>query len=281
MSDQKQCELLIDYFNQELSESEKQAFEAHLETCDECKEELAELNALNETLPFASEPVDPPEGMKERILANVLAEETPTKEETDSNDEKVVPYTKEPKRKRSWILPSIAAVLILSLLGNAYFLFGTVDDVAEEDPGEEEPIEEDPPEEDPSEEDPVEEDPAEEDPPGELTDRVTHSVTLNATEYMNAAGQASILENELGRSLLIQAENLESLEGDEAYQVWLLEGEEPYRAGTFVPDEEGRGAVSFSLDDLEDVDYDTVAITLEPSPDNEQPEGEILLVSEL
>lgn len=77
--------------------------------------------------------------------------------------------------------------------------------------------------------------------------------------------------------MVVQTDNLKEIEEEQAYQVWLLEGEKPYRAGTFVPNANGEGAVAFSLSELEqsNVNWDTIAITLEPQPDNETLKGGI------
>ncbi|WP_411955341.1 anti-sigma factor domain-containing protein [Alkalibacillus sp. S2W] len=261
----EKCNWLIDYFNGELSIKEKEEFEEHLKDCLECQQELAELNTLHEDLPFASEPVNPPEGMKDRVLGNIFANdetnssnESETVEGTEENEtERKVPsiYKNDSKRKiqkKQASFYTIAAILFLSLVGNIYLLM-EMNDIADT------PVEE-------SE---------------NQTDQLIQSVSLDATEVMDATGQASILENEEGRTLLVQADNLEEVSGEEAYQVWLLEDEQPYRAGTFVPSESGSGAVSFNLDNLEDVNWDTVAITLEPTPNSEVPQGDILLAAGL
>lgn len=102
-----QCDHLLDYYNHHLNESDKEAFEKHLESCSDCQEALNELQQLNEFLPYASEPIDPPEGLEDRVFASI---------EGTAN---VAPFRREKPRKR-WIFPSVAAVLALSLLGNTY-----------------------------------------------------------------------------------------------------------------------------------------------------------------
>jgi Anti-sigma-K factor rskA len=101
----RHCDHLLDYYNQHLNESDKAAFEKHLENCSDCREAINELYQLNEFLPFASEPIDPPRGLEERVFANI--------------EESVTPLRKE-KPQRRWLFPSAAAALALSLLGNAY-----------------------------------------------------------------------------------------------------------------------------------------------------------------
>lgn len=63
---------LIDYFNGSLSDDGKRRFKRDLESMHSVQEELKELETLTAYLPYLSEPVSPIEGMKERILVNVI-----------------------------------------------------------------------------------------------------------------------------------------------------------------------------------------------------------------
>lgn len=51
-----------------VSEAERREFEAHLATCAECRQELAELRRLNEALAVAAPPAVPPAGLRRRIM---------------------------------------------------------------------------------------------------------------------------------------------------------------------------------------------------------------------
>jgi hypothetical protein len=104
---QQPCDYLLDYFNHHLDDVEKASFEEHLESCSDCREALNELQQLNEYLPYASEPIDPPEGLEDRVFARI------------DGASAVTPLRKEKPRKR-WLFPSAAAILALSLLGNVY-----------------------------------------------------------------------------------------------------------------------------------------------------------------
>ncbi|UOQ49386.1 anti-sigma factor [Gracilibacillus caseinilyticus] len=243
----KQCEKVIDYFNDQLTEIDKKQFEEHLATCDACQEELKELQELTEDLPFISEPVTPNEGMKDRVLGNILQEEQEKTDEAATPNFKPKPQSK--RKYQTWIQNGLAAALLLSLIGNIYLLNQPADNPDSETAA--------------------------------TIDEIINSVSLEDTEIMNAAGRASIVQNNGEKVLLVQAENLQKIEGDQAYQVWLLEDDKPYRAGTFVPNQAGEGAVAFSLSELEksNVNWDTIAITLEPSADNQEPQGDIILAA--
>lgn len=46
------CELPLDYFNNQLTREQEEEFELHLLTCLACSEELEELRKLTEDLPY-------------------------------------------------------------------------------------------------------------------------------------------------------------------------------------------------------------------------------------
>ncbi len=236
------CDHLLDYFNGHLSELEKAAFEKHLETCSECQEELLELQELSDYLPYASNPIIPPKGLEDRVFAQI-DKDTPFSESVRTE-----PIRKQ-KRNR-WILPSIAAVLVLSLIGNIYF-FNELNGSNQPDSGE------------------------------VAIDKVLQSVELAAVEG-NAKGTASMIKQGQQTSMVIQASELGKLSNKEVYQVWLIKDDKPERAGTFVPSEDGKGSVVYQLSqEFAKKDWDTVAITLEPDANSKLPKGNIVLASKL
>lgn len=235
----QQCDHLLDYYNGHLSELEKAQFEKHLESCPQCQEELHELEQLAEFMPFASEVVEPPKDLEERVFANILGEE-----EVHSNAR---PLSR--KKKKSWFLPSVAAALALSLIGNAY-LFTQLEDQNEV----------------------VEQ---------ATIDQVVQYVDL-APVNSDAKGTASIIKQGEQTSMVVQASELQDLSNGEVYQVWLIKGDKPERAGTFVTSQDGKGSVVFKFNkEFSKEDWDTVAITLEPDANSQLPQGEIVLASEI
>lgn len=233
-----QCDHLLDYFNQHLNEPDKAAFEKHLKDCPDCQEALNELMQLNELLPYASEPIPPPEGLEDRVFAQI-----------GQNGKAVVTQIKKEKPRKRWIFPSVAAVLALSLLGNAYMFtqLQQEDEIVEQ----------------------------------ATIDEVSEYVELAAVKG-NAKGTASIIKQGEQSSLVVQASQLEDLSREEVYQVWLIKDEKPQRAGTFITGEDGKGSVVFKLNqELAKEDWDTVAITLEPDADSQLPEGDIVLASDI
>jgi anti-sigma-K factor RskA len=57
-----------------LTDEETTRFEAHLETCELCRTDLAALKPVVDALPAAAEPLAPPPALKERIMGVVEAE---------------------------------------------------------------------------------------------------------------------------------------------------------------------------------------------------------------
>lgn len=241
-------DLLIDYYNGHLNAQERKDFEAHLAECPDCREELAEWEALNADFAENLEQLEPPADMEKRILTNILGEDGATDENRTAN--KNPQPDKNAKRPnalyRKLMLP-LAAALLLSVIGNIYLWTAQ----QESETLSEALLNE-----------------------GESIDLAPTSDTVNMDAKM------AMHETDGGQTVVLEASNFTNLNEDEVYQVWLLKDEQPYRAGTLVPNENGEGYTVFTLDDAENVDFDAVAITVEPSPHNQAPQGDILMSAE-
>lgn len=240
---QEACNLLIDYFNDQLSEEDKERFEEHLQTCKTCQEELNELEELTKELPFMSESVTPPSQMKGRVLENVFSSE-------QEEERKKVSIPQDRLNKRNWLTPLLAAGLLISVLGNGLLVMNQTNKntTLEEETS---------------------------------LDKTQLSTELTPSEGLESQANATMVEQQDGVSLVIQANNLVQLEGEETYQVWVLEDGEPYRAGTFVPNEDGFGAVSYQMNFPDEHNWDTIAITIEPDATSKTPQGDIILSAAL
>jgi anti-sigma-K factor RskA len=84
-----------------LDDGERREFERHLAGCDECREEVERLRPAADALPGSVEQLEPPPGLKARLMAEV---------QRDSN---VVAL---PRRRRPMRLVAVAAVLLLGLV---------------------------------------------------------------------------------------------------------------------------------------------------------------------
>ncbi|MGM0805825.1 MAG: anti-sigma factor domain-containing protein [Bacillota bacterium] len=250
--EQKTCDNLLEYYNGLLEGKEKDAFEKHLKQCDACQEEWAEWQDLTADLPYLSEEAQPPIGMKERILTNVTASNSSfshqEKQSVNKTDELTTPVSPITQRKsKPWIQGLLAAGLLLSLGTNAY-LFN-------ENNKNEQVIE-------------------------EQINKTFKTVQL-ASEETDSTGVASMVQENDTMNLVVQTNNLTQVKGTETYQVWLIEGDKPYRAGTFTPDENGNGAVVFPVKFEGEHNWDAVAISHEPTPNSKKPVGTIVMASNL
>jgi anti-sigma-K factor RskA len=251
------CDNLLDYYNGVLNDSEKTAFEAHLKECSACQEEWAEWQELTADLPYLSEEEEPLPGMKKRILTNVYGSDSELDDEskmshqavqTKQINEPVIPVTQQyPKRRSGWMSGALAAGLLLSLGTNVYLY-------AENDKNEQ-VIQ-------------------------EQMSKTFKSVQL-ASEQTDSIGTVSMVQEAEKMNLVIQTQNMTQVKGNEAYQVWLIEGDKKYRAGTFLPDESGNGAVVFNVNFPGEHKWDAVAISHEPTPNSKQPKGKIVMASNL
>ena len=99
---------------------------------------------------------------------------------------------------------------------------------------------------------------------------------LAPQEGTSASAVAMLIADGNQNILLLDATDLPTLSKDELYQVWVIEGDQPYPAGIVQPNETGTGTVSHPLTDLSGT-WDTVAITVEKEPNLSAPEGQIIL----
>jgi hypothetical protein len=107
-----------------------------------------------------------------------------------------------------------------------------------------------------------------------IASKVNEAVGLvPAAEDIVAKGMVTILIDNTGTHLVVQAEKLPELKGNQAFQVWLLKDNKPVNAGTFLS-QNGNGALYYTF---EPKGYDTVAITLEPDAHGKEPRGIVIL----
>jgi len=107
-----------------LPEPERAEFEAHLEGCPACREELDELRVAAEALPVAAPPMRPPPALKARIMAEVEREAALLQGAREPDEG--------PRRRFAWPrfslpTPAVAALACAALLiglGAGAFLFG-------------------------------------------------------------------------------------------------------------------------------------------------------------
>jgi anti-sigma factor RsiW len=284
------CDNMSMYVLSGLDKEEHKTFEEHLEHCPECRKEVADMKELIHYLPLATQDVEPPAGMKSRILSHVLQSsekeiqeirETVSshssiydesassvsnwKEETAGQhavSSKEIKGERRNRQRRSRLVAmlGIASVLLLTITSIlAVRLSGLNEDkstlLAEVSQLRGELA-------------------ASNDPVAGL--QVHNVVALKPTvKDLVAQGTAMIVIDNKGTHLIVQAEKLPELKGNEAFQVWLLKAGKPVNAGTFIT-RDGTGALYYTFPPDE---YDTIAITQEPDANGKEPRGDIVLAA--
>ncbi|WP_127539254.1 anti-sigma factor domain-containing protein [Paenibacillus illinoisensis] len=291
-----------------LEAKEVEAFEAHMATCEACRQEVKELQEVTGSLPLAAEPVAPPPGMRARVLGNVLgsaqesAEAKPAAAPAEPEAPEVLQATPGPQHadaaraeeaaqaqpwqpqgrararsSRAWRAASAglaAAALVLGIY--AAQLQSRIDALTQQAAGSSAAQEQLAQVQAQNEE--LQQQLAAVQEPSRSV-RMGEAVKLSpAAQDIVANGLATIVIDDKGTHLVVQAENLPDLEGNEAFQVWLIKGDTPQNAGTFLS-HDGTGAVYYTLDSVND--YDTVAITLEPDAMGDQPRGTMILAAKI
>lgn len=122
---------------------------------------------------------------------------------------------------------------------------------------------------------------------GELTGSTTPAQGIHPSEAVNlsaaaqnivANGLATIVIDRKGTHLLVQAEKLPALKGNEAFQVWLMkDGSDVVNAGTFFS-RDGKGGLYLTLEQNL-AGYDQIAITQEPDAFGKTPRGTAVLAA--
>lgn len=185
--------------------------------------------------------------MKDRILTRVFEEEvletTIVAKLNPPQDPKVAYDSNEikhpMKKKHQWLLPLVAALLLISAAGNVYFLTNET----------EQPV------------------------------KVVATKSLVSAESAKTTGAFSVIEPHGKKELVVSADGLKGqLDSSAVYQVWLIKGDQPVPAGAFKTDSKGEGTVTYALSEKEaNESWDTVAVTLEPKKDNKLPQGPVVL----
>ncbi|MDQ8734311.1 anti-sigma factor [Paenibacillus sp. LHD-38] len=228
------CDFILDYLSGACSEEQKEAFERHLTYCDSCRQELAELQIVWEELPLDMERIEPPEDLKEQIMAAAKAASKRHKARSV---------------RKLWkpAIGAAAAVLIFvsgSLWDNPFIKnkdsrLETIENALFA-------------------------------PASEIVQIMM--LKAEATEKEHAYGVACIVDNGKSKQFVVYVFGAEETKNEEAYQVWLLREGIRTSAGTFRVDEKGVGLLAMGIES-EQLTFDSIGITLEPDAKGDQPRG--------
>ncbi len=242
-----------------LGDDERHRFEAHLETCDACRREVAELRSVTERLDDASETTPPP-GLRERILA--AASTTPRSGNADPEHREPAPVADlDDRRRRSprWserLTAVAAAVLVIAVAGLSYAVVDLNAELAEVERAGDQAQ-------------------ATADRLGEVL--AAPDAALATAETGDGATARVVASASRGEAVFV-AEGLADAPSGRTYQLWLIDEAGPESAGLFTPGADGRvvqlltGNVSDSV---------VVGVTIEPDGGSPEPTTDPVLAIEI
>lgn len=233
-------ELTPGYALDALDTPEREAFEAHLPGCERCQEELASFWEVASALAVAATGPEPSDGLRQRILASIRAEEG-----TGAIAANVVPL--EPRRGRRLVpllaaASSLAAAVAIGLGVYATTLDGRLGDTR-----------------------------------AALAQERTAAAVLadpGARTVALSRGRGRLVVAGTGAAVIV-LEGLTPAPRGKTYQVWVVEGARPRSAGLF----EGGGREVVALRRAV-ARGDVVAVTLERSGGAAAPTGAPLAASQ-
>jgi len=219
-----------------LPDDEYQRFVSHLDSCEDCRREVADLQMAVDTLPLATEQIAPPAELKDRIMAVVHSEAELLQAagaRADEPEPEAAPAQAPPARqgwwRRTWLslrpLPAIGlatAVLAVGVVAGVLITSG-----------------------------------------GEGTRTVPAKVTLASAP----AARASLsVKGDDGR---LSVTNFPASGSGRVYQVWLVKGNaKPTSAGLFRVT--GDGEATFAIPESM-TGVDQVMVSVEPGGGSDQP----------
>ncbi len=235
---EKECEYLLSYISNTLSESDKEIFEVHMQTCDSCREDYKELSESWEALQFDFEDQDVPKSLKKEVFSFIFMDDD--KEQKLSVTDKLVAWKNDLKSQFRPLTSSLIIMLLIVTTILMYVNSWSGNEV--------------------------------QDASSRQAEIITSLQLKTDDAQMNeASGYAYVVQQDDAKKLIIQVDGLPKLEGTETYQVWLLKDSQRLNAGIFNTNETGSGVLVHTLPKEES--FDQIGITKEPKLNNTQPEG--------
>lgn len=262
-------ELISSHSLSAIDANEGRVLEAHLETCEACREELDQFRSTAAALAFAAQPVEPSPTVRERILKQIEQEPRllpPEAETGPSATGRVVPFVA-PKRS-VWAsigsLGAIAATLaFVALLISVFMLWrenrsvkGELVELATQMQTTEAEL-------------------ARERETVALLTGAARLTQLSGTNIASAA-RATLAYESNGRALLL-AKGLPAAPPGKAYQLWFIVGNKKLPGKVFNIDAAGNGSLTDEIPASARTGA-VFAVTLEPAQGVTAPTGEVFLV---
>ncbi|WP_230135156.1 anti-sigma factor, partial [Peribacillus frigoritolerans] len=232
---------LLSFLSGELGEKEKKAFTEHLMHCSECTREYEQMTEAWNSLKWDFEEMEPSSSLKSEVMNFVF--------ETDDE----VPV----RREKNWssfffkqFTPVTSGLLLAALVLAFVLLYSNIQ---------------------------LKKELAAINLPMEVKTSLSLQPADKTAVNMSTDGAAYILQQGEERRLIVQIQNLPSLQKSEVYQVWLLKDGKRTNAGTFKPDEAGTGSLTYKLS-INDK-FNQIGITREPDANSTKPRGEKIVGS--
>ncbi|MFJ7851238.1 anti-sigma factor domain-containing protein [Peribacillus frigoritolerans] len=236
-----ECANLLSFLSGELGEKEKKAFTEHLMHCSECTREYEQMTEAWNSLKWDFEEMEPSSSLKSEVMDFVF--------ETDDE----VPV----RREKNWssfffkqFTPVTSGFLLAALVLAFVLLYSNIQ---------------------------LKKELAAINLPMEVKTSLSLQPADKTAVNMSTDGAAYILQQGEERRLIVQIQNLPSLQKSEVYQVWLLKDGKRTNAGTFKPDEAGTGSLTYKLS-INDK-FNQIGITREPDANSTKPRGEKIVGS--
>lgn len=262
-----------------LDAADARALAAHLDTCAECRKEMDEWESTAALLAFESQPIEPSNMVRERIIAEVRAESQAAGRgnvsQSDSSwagqtrvESNVVGFELRKKTRRASFgsYYAIAASIALISLAVSLFVIWQQNRAAKAELAKLA----------------VEKSEAEKQLAHErgvvalLTSRGARMAELAGTN-MAPEAHAMIAYDKNGHAMLM-AKGLPAAPSGKAYQLWFINGGKPMPGRVFTTDTQGNGSVEDQVP-AEALNGTVFAITLEPAGGVQSPTGAIYLRS--
>jgi anti-sigma-K factor RskA len=273
-----------------LPPDEREEFEAHLEACATCAEEVARLQACAAWLGSATS-FEPPADLRARVLAEIGAtEQEPATEHgrtaaqgptaaasvdpaVTASGEPVVPSAGDPappaevvdlERRRTaprWLLGltgAAAAVLLVALAGLALTVNQLTDRLGEVEVNAERALQD------------------AERTSSEVAEVLAAPDATIVSSDDGAAVARVVASPSRGEAVFV-ADGLESAPRDRTYELWVIDEERAVPAGLFDPDEDGR-VTRVMTGDM--ANAQAIGVTVEPAGGSPEPTSEPIMVME-
>lgn len=235
-----------------LEPAEQIALQAHLETCAECQQTLAALQATADMLPYGLTPAEPPARLRRAIVERAQRD--------DSDQGTIVrplAFWRRPTPAWATGLAAAAAIALAFWAGGLQTEVRQLRQALASSKQEVELVRQQLGEQ------------------GELLAVLQRNVT--ATMLEGGQGTAKLYRDSDGQAALIAA--LPPLPADRVYQAWVINGDTPQSAGLLRTDQAGQGTLL--LDGQPLAQGATIAITNEPAGGSLRPTTPVLLAAQL